>query len=659
MKWIRHRRFWRDAAIAAVVLGTCLGGLYAALQGGDFSSISRHLSSPGEVGRYSTFADVGKTVVQRTEMQVVHDSFGHARFFFTKPVRIAFQEVTEHSAGGQIAEQTRRQLSRTFGEQNLQFMTLSTGELAEAVSARTVDYIVSTASFFTEREVSERLQPIASLMHENAVSPSEATGAVYFTGSDNITLRDPGDIAYRRIAASFPSSFSGYLVPQRDLVRRGVLIDQALTHVTFYGLDAEQVVQAVLSGHDDVGVLPVCELELLVKDGRISKDSIKVLGARHGAMKGCASSTDLYPSYYFAAFEGADTTLTRAISAALFTMTRTEGGMEWVLPVSNRAVYDLFFDLKIGPYAHLAKWTVSRFVREQSRTLAVMGILLAAVVFYIVSLSVLVRRRTLALQTALEERKRMEMQAIASRDHIANLERTGIVGQMSTMIAHELKQPLGAITNFANGLLRRLKRGNFDEETFTRALTEIVDQGTRASQIVDRVRGYAKQQIPELRVADMSVCVERAIETFRRSQRSDARLITRVPPYLWAEIDDWEVELAVHNLLKNAADAVAGIPDRTITLSVRPVEHYWRLAVSDNGPHLTQQDVDRFMLPLVTTKQHGLGLGLSIVSSIVERHKGRFIGTANPDRGVTICMDLPIATAGDGSNDQLFGADIR
>jgi two-component system sensor histidine kinase TtrS len=659
VKWIRHRRFWRDASIAAVVLGACLGGLYAALQSGDFSSVSRRFSGSGDVGHYSTFADVGRTVVQRPEMQVVHDSFGHARFFFTKPVRIAFQEVTEHLAGGQIAEQTRRQLARTFGEQNLQFMTLRSGDLSEAVATHTVDYIVSTAAFFTEREVSERLQPIASLMTDSAHSPSEAAGSVFFTKSDNVSMREPGDIAYRRIAAFYPSSFSGYLIAQRDLMRRGIPVDQALTHVTFYGQDAEQVLQAVLSGHDDAGMLPVCEIERLEKDGRIKAGAVKILGARNAALKGCACSTELYPSYYFAAFEGADTTLTRAISAALFTMTRTEDGMEWVLPVSNRAVYDLFFDLKIGPYAHLAKWTVSRFVREQSRTLAVMGILLAAVVFYIVSLSVLVRRRTKALQAALEERKKMEMQAIASRDHIANLERTGIVGQMSTMIAHELKQPLGAITNFANGLLRRLRRGKFDEETFAQALTEIVDQGSRASQIVDRVRSYAKQQIPELRVADMSVCVERAIETFRRSQRSDARLITRVPPYLWAEIDDWEVELAVHNLLKNAADAVAGIPDRTITLSVRPVDHYWRLAVSDNGPHLTQQDVDRFMLPLVTTKQNGLGLGLSIVSSIVERHKGRFIGIANPDRGVTICMDLPIATAGDGSNDLLFGADMR
>ena len=159
----------------------------------------------------------------------------------------------------------------------------------------------------------------------------------------------------------------------------------------------------------------------------------------------------------------------------------------------------------------------------------------------------MVRLRTRQLREAMADRSRIEKQAAASRDHIANLERTGIVGQMSTMIAHELKQPLGAITNFANGLLRRAKRGALDPQML--------------SEIVNRVRAYAKHQNPELKVSDMSICIERAIETFRRSKRTDALIRKAVHPYLWAEIDNWEIELALLNLLKNAADALEGRPD--------------------------------------------------------------------------------------------------
>jgi two-component system sensor histidine kinase TtrS len=344
---------------------------------------------------------------------------------------------------------------------------------------------------------------------------------------------------------------------------------------------------------------------------------------------------------YFAATYGTDPVLTKVVSAGLFTMEAMQNGTEWSLPVSNRAVHDLFFDLKIGPYEHLGRWNFVRFVRDNAKTFV--GICLAAlfVFAYTISLSILVRRRTNMLCQALEERDSIEAMVKASRDHINNLERTGIVGQMSTMIAHELKQPLGAITNFANGMLRRVKRGNIDEATLTQVLEEIVEQGTRASEIVNRVRAYAKHQTPELRLEDMSLAIEKAIETFKRSRRTSSEISTIIPPYLWAEIDAWELELAVLNLLKNAADSLVGVEDAQIEVYVHPEDRFWRIEVSDNGAPITQDQVDKFMQPLVTSKKHGLGLGLSIVGNIVERHHGRLSGVANADRGVTMIVDIP------------------
>ena len=174
-------------------------------------------------------------------------------------------------------------------------------------------------------------------------------------------------------------------------------------------------------------------------------------------------------------------------------------------------------------------------------------------------------------------------------------------------------------------------------------LEEIVEQGTRASEIVNRVRAYAKHQTPKLAMEDMSVAINRAIEAFTRSRRTNAVIDKHVMSYLWADIDGWEIELAVLNLLKNAADALEGYDDARIRVEVRPEDRFWRIEVSDNGAKLTQHDVDRFMLPLVTSKENGLGLGISIVSNIAERHHGRVIGLANPERGVTICLDIPRA----------------
>ena len=127
-----------------------------------------------------------------------------------------------------------------------------------------------------------------------------------------------------------------------------------------------------------------------------------------------------------------------------------------------QSVLDVFYRLKIGPYQYLAQWSIQRFVKENAAEVAVALIFILMVVSYAAVLQMMVRRKTLALRKSMKERQRYEQEIAASREHIAAIERTGIIGQMSSMIAHELKQPLGAINNFGNGLLRRLHRGPVD-----------------------------------------------------------------------------------------------------------------------------------------------------------------------------------------------------
>ena len=81
--------------------------------------------------------------------------------------------------------------------------------------------------------------------------------------------------------------------------------------------------------------------------------------------------------------------------------------------------------------------------------------------------------------------------------------------------------------------------------------------------------------------------------------------------------------------------------DAEIRVRVFQCEQFWRIEVSDNGPKVTQEYVDHFMMLFMTTKESGLGLGLSLVSTIAERHNGRLIGRANPTRGVTLSLDVP------------------
>lgn len=586
----------------------------------------------------------------RVAKKVVTPEEGQARgidFLLTKPILVGVQSSFERIANGEVLERTREQLQRTFGASNVVFERLTKSELQSAVTENRLDFVIADAGFYTQYETVEGLKALASIWPISAVDPVEAVGALYITRSHDEDIRQVEDMAGRRIAAYYPSSFSGYLVAERDLLQRGLVYESAMRQISFYGDDPKAIIEAVLNKRVDVGILPTCTLENLVAEDHFDRSGLRLLGVKDSGLSQCAYSTELYPSYYFASSDDADSQLTKAVSASLFTMGTMSNGMDWGLSASNRAVHDLFFDLKLGPYAHLARWSFERFVKEQASTVSLIVGISLLIISYAVSLSILVRRRTKLLRQALADRNRIEKLANASRDHIANLERTGIVGQMSTMIAHELKQPLGAITNFGNGLLRRSKRGPIDPKLLNEVLEEIVEQGSRASEIVNRVRAYAKHQTPELKMADMSVSVERAIETFKRSRRTEATIHKLVPPYLWADIDGWEIELAVLNLLKNAADALEGTAEPQISVRVRTEDRFWRVEVIDNGPRITQADVDAFMMPLVTSKANGLGLGLSIVANIAERHHGRLVGLANADHGVTIAIDIPRSEAKD------------
>ena len=448
-----------------------------------------------------------------------------------------------------------------------------------------------------------------------------------------------------RFTATTPGGLASWLAAEGLLSRRGILPSELAPRTVFQGNDPSAVLDVVLKHPNTIGVLPACVLEGLEREGRVKIEAeLQILNPRHGDGLACLHTTPAYPGWAFAALTTTDPAWKKAVSSLLFGMTRTGYGGEWTMPTLNRSIYDLFYELQIGPYEHLASWSFERFMRENAEglALAVLGAFL--VVTYSVSLSVMVRRKTRQLRRALAERDLIEAQAAQSRQHIANLERTGIVGQMSTIIAHELKQPLSAIMNYANGLHRRSARGRFEQESFLWALDEIVNEAERASEIVNRVRSYARHEYPPRAVTDLSEVIGNSISTFRRSRQTKAEIVVRVNEGSMAEVDAWEIELAVLNLLKNAADAVSGIESPRIEVLLEPADaKTWALSVADNGPRLTDEELSRFFQPLQTTKgAKGLGLGLSIVANIAERHAGRItVERATPECGVRFVFTFP------------------
>lgn len=564
---------------------------------------------------------------------------------FPRKMRIGIQASLGFTMRASWLKYTVEEIRYVLGSNNVEILWLDDRSFELGAESRQLDFILADADRFALTQSTGAYEPVANFLPISAGRAEDAQAGVFFTrrGRFLSSLASLGgsDVT---LAALNSEQLAAWKAPAAQMHLLGFKEAQLEEKTTFYGFSPEAVLHGVLSGAQTAGVLPACLLEQLEGEGKVSiSRDLSILSPRTDDTLRCMHSTVTYPGWTFGALSTVDPTWKKAMTTILFSTSSLAYGGEWALPAVNRSVYDLFYELKIGPYEHLATWSLNRFLREKAEYLALALLAAFLIVTYVVSLSILVRRRTRALTEALEERDVIEAEAAQSRQHIANLERTGIVGQMSTIIAHELKQPLAAIVNFAGSLNRRTQQGKFDPKAFTFALGEILAQAERANEIVNRVRAYAKHDYPPRKVADLYDVVGNAITTFRRSRQTNAEVVVRVNKGSRAEVDAWEIELAVLNLMKNAADAISGVDSPRIEVTLVPQdEKTWALSVGDNGPYLEDEQIANLFKPLQTTKgAGGMGLGLSIVSSIAERHAGHVTVARNGASGLKFTITFP------------------
>lgn len=417
---------------------------------------------------------------------------------------------------------------------------------------------------------------------------------------------------------------------------------------TFLGASGLSVARAVLERDADVGILRVCELETLTAAGLVEPGSLRVVGEKPQQGLACVSSTELFPGLALAAQTYVPEDVRRRIAAAVYSMPVPESGYRWTLANDYRNVRRV---AEKFAYAPTNKASDARFsvVEERYKYALVLGFLiLAASMLYSVSVSKIVARRTKALVKVIDEKDVLEDNARRDRERLSQLERAGIVSELSSMIAHELRQPVASLINYADGLSLYLG-GKGHDPVIDEATREIGRQAERVSSIVERVRNYARQKEGLQREIDFCVVVKSAYSTFRSgaassSVRVSADLVDAAP----IEGDPLELELFVVNTLKNAFHALqsGGVEHPEIRLRLKAdlgVENNprWVLEVEDNGLPLDDKKFAELSHPVTSEKFEGLGLGLSICRVIAERHRGRLTFRRAEPQGLVVSLSLP------------------
>jgi len=244
------------------------------------------------------------------------------------------------------------------------------------------------------------------------------------------------------------------------------------------------------------------------------------------------------------------------------------------------------------------------------------------------------RLAQMLIATDITMRRHAEAQAALQAEKAQVTSRLMTMGEMASSVAHELNQPLTAITNYCNGMVSRVRNDSIDKDALMAALEKTAKQAQRAGQIIHRIRNFVKRSEPQRQPAHATDIVEDAVELAgielrRRNVAIHTYVAQRLPQMM---VDPILIEQVLMNLLKNAAEAIdnASLPTsrRHIELRVVPKHSaelggHIEFSVTDMGPGLPDEVLARMYEAFFSTKADGLGIGLGLCRSIVESHQGR------------------------------------
>ncbi len=255
----------------------------------------------------------------------------------------------------------------------------------------------------------------------------------------------------------------------------------------------------------------------------------------------------------------------------------------------------------------------------------------------------------LQIATDITLRKTTEEIARQQQDKVQFTARLMTLGEMASSLAHELNQPLTAITNYSEGTLARLGQGNMSADELNAALKKTTAQAQRAGGIIRRIREFVKRSEPRRRATPVARIVEDAIafadiEASKRRIAIVADIEPDLPP---VDADPILVEQVLLNLLKNSIDAMEGAAVPRIDVQVRRAgESLAEFAVIDRGAGIAPEHLTSLFTPFFSTKPDGMGMGLNICRSIIEFHQGHLRVAPNPEPagGTVMRFTLPLST---------------
>jgi two-component system, LuxR family, sensor kinase FixL len=247
----------------------------------------------------------------------------------------------------------------------------------------------------------------------------------------------------------------------------------------------------------------------------------------------------------------------------------------------------------------------------------------------------------------LTERRTQERRMQDLQSELIHVSRLTELGEMASSLAHELNQPLSAITSYLRGAATLLKAEQVDKDRVREAMNRSADQALRAGDIIKRLREFVAKGETQHTIENPGILLEEAaalalVGAREQGVRVSLRADRELPDVM---VDKVQVQQVALNLIRNAIEAMETTSRRGLTIAVRRQDNFALFSVADTGTGISPEIAQHLFQPFVTSKANGMGVGLSICRTIIEAHGGRI--TARPNEGGGTVFEFTIPLAGE------------
>lgn len=558
-----------------------------------------------------------------------------------RPFRIGLIELSDsHKVTGLVAKSVK-ELRKAFYPYQINIQQFSSGDLENAIRNKEVDAFIASSGFYW-RMVPFGARDVATMISRNSPDPNHTSAITFITSRNNTSIQTLEDMQGKRLSASYPTAFMGYRIGLAEIASHGYDPEKFFSSVTFNNAPGiGPIAQKVLTRQADVAFVQSCWLETLPKEKR---DQYRVISPIKDDVSACVRSTAAYPNITVAVLREAPAGAAREIAKVLLSMPIDENGEHWGLATNFQSVDRVYKLLKLEHYAYLREWSVKRWIAAHKPWIAAFGFCLVLLICHSFVVGYLVRRRTDELAKANAEKEAVERRLQSLYERMEKFRKANTVSQLSSMIAHELAQPIGAAVSYCNGLRLLVQNKTLTEEKLLNSINGL-DRGlTRVRNIIEKVRSYNKGNVDR----DQKLNLLRTITTARDSMSQQLvqalPIEIRVADNLSVLGDQLELELLFNNLLSNAVTAAVQTPEALVNVSAFTASDKVLVTVENSGKEISESDLAQLSTPFVSERGSGHGVGVPISMSLAEANGGHLEYTRRPAGGLIAQVTLRSAT---------------